>query len=203
MKVNSINSIQGIKQAKTIEKQETNNNSSKNNQITQLSNVYYKPISFGRTWAEHKSWGAVIDPKTKETTFKLFTYPDSKRVTVTVTKANDETQQKTYELKNQGNGIFMTERKIPAGEVEHGDKYSYTIYKGNGDVDTVKDPYSFRQDKLLGESVVYDHSLYNWTDESWFKDDKTRISRRANKENQLTPVDSAKIYEFIAVFIVF
>ena len=196
MKVNGINSIQNIKLAKTSGKQTTNNISSEENQINELSNVYYKPISFGRTWAEHKSWGAIIDPKTKETTFKLLTYPDSKKVTVTVTKANDETQQKTYELKNQGNGIFMTDKKIPAGEVAHGDKYSYTIYKGNGDIDTVKDPYSFRQDKLLGESVVYDHSLYKWSDDSWFKDDKSRISRRANKDNQLTPVDSAKIYEF-------
>ena len=196
MKVNSINSIQSIKQAQVLEKKTNKNIENKKNQITQLSNICYKPISFGRTWAEHKSWGAVIDPKTKETSFKLFTYPDTKSVTVTVTKRDDETQQKTYELENKGNGIFETSEKIPAGEVEHGDKYSYTIYKGNGDVDTVKDPYSFRQEKLLGESVVYNHSLYNWKDDSWFKTNKARISRRANKYNQLTPVDSARIYEF-------
>ena len=195
MKVNGINSIQNIKQAEVV-KNSTNKNVHPKQQINELSNICYKPLSFGRTWAEHKSWGAIVDPKTKETTFKLLTYPDSKRVTVTVTKANDETKQKTYELENQGNGIFMTAEKIPAGEVEHGDKYSYTIYKGNGEVDTVKDPYSFRQEKLLGESVVYDHSLYKWKDDSWFKSNKGRISRRADKSNQLTPVDSARIYEF-------
>ena len=195
MKVNGINSIQNIKQAE-VAKNSINKSVHPQKQINELSNICYKPLSFGRTWAEHKSWGAIVDPKTKETTFKLFTYPDSKRVTVTVTKANDETQQKTYELENKGNGVFMTADKIPAGEVEHGDKYSYTIYKGNGDVDTVKDPYSFRQEKLLGESVVYDHSLYKWKDDSWFRSNKARISRRADKHNQLTPVDSARIYEF-------
>lgn len=195
MKVSSINNIQGIS-SKQITKEPAKSPEVIGNQISDISNVYYKPLSFGRTWSEHKSWGAMIDPKTKETTFKLFTYPDSKRVTVTVKKHNNPKQIKTYELKNQGNGIFETKDKIPAGEVEHGDKYSYTIYKGNGDVDTVKDPYSFRQEKLLGESVVYDHSLYKWKDDSWFKSNKARISRKANKQNQLTPVDSARIYEF-------
>ncbi len=197
MKVNSINNIQGIKDNQAVKK--TNNNiSNSGNRINQLTNICYKPLSFGRTWAEHKSWGAVIDPTTKEASFKLFTYPDSKRVTVNVTKQSNPNQQITYELKNKGNGIFETENKIPAGEVEHGDKYSFTIYKGNGDVDTVKDPYSFRQEKLLGESVIYDHSLYKWKDDSWFKSNKARISRKANAYNQLTPLDSARIYEFNA-----
>lgn len=195
MKVNSINGIQGIKDNQAVKKH-MNNVGNSGNQISQLTNICYKPLSFGRTWAEHKSWGAVIDPTTKEASFKLFTYPDSKRVTVNVTKHNDPNQQITYELKNKGNGIFKTEGKIPAGEVEHGDKYSYTIYKGNGDIDTVKDPYSFRQEKLLGESVIYDHSLYKWKDDSWFKSNKARISRKANAYNQLTPIDSARIYEF-------
>ena len=54
--------------------------------MKELSNVYYKPLSFGRTWAEHKSWGAVINPDTKEASFKIFAYPDTERITVTVEK---------------------------------------------------------------------------------------------------------------------
>jgi len=160
-----------------------------------ISNICYKPLSFGRSWAEHKSWGAVIDPQTKEASFKILTYPDTKKVTVTVQKGNNPKSQKTYELRNQGNGIFATDKKIPAGEVENGDKYSYTLYKGNGWVETVKDPYTFRQESLLGESTVYDHSLYQWNDDSWFQNNKDRISRRANSQNGLNSVNEARIYE--------
>ena len=51
-------------------------------QINQLSNVCYKPLSFGRSKAEHKSWGGVINPETKDVSFKLLTYPDTKKVIV-------------------------------------------------------------------------------------------------------------------------
>ena len=45
----------------------------KQQQITDISNVCYKPLSFGRSWAEHKSWGGIIDPETKES--KMYAYP--------------------------------------------------------------------------------------------------------------------------------
>ena len=164
--------------------------------INSISNICYKPVSFGRTWAEHKSWGAVIDPDTKDVSFKLLTYPDTKKVEVTVQKRNNENSVKTYDLMNCGNGVFVTDKKIPASEVSHGDKYFYTLYKGNGEVARVKDPYSFRQESLLGASTVYDHSLFEWNDGDWYRNNKNRISRLANKQNQLTSVDAARIYEF-------
>ncbi len=166
-----------------------------NYSINNLPNNYYMPLSFGRSLNEHKSWGAVINPETKEVTFKIFTYPDTKGVTVTVIKKNQQNQKKVYELQNKGNGIFETRNNIPKGEIEAGDKYFYTIYKGNGDIDRVKDPYSFRQKKLLGESVIYDHSKYNWNDKKWYTENKDRISRRANSENGLKSVNEASIYE--------
>ncbi len=193
--VNSVNKIGQIQPSANEKVKENNQNKTTEKQINEISNICYKPISFGRTLAEHKSWGAVIDPKTKEASFKIFTYPDTKKVTVTVKKRNKK-QEKTYELINKGNGIFETAKKIPSDEVQNGDKYFYTIYKGNGDTDKVKDPYSFRQEQLLGESVIYDHSLFNWTDDKWFKNNKNRISRKANYENGLKPVSSARIYEF-------
>lgn len=195
MKVNSINGLNrdGNYAVKNVSKNVSSPNIHK--QIKELSNVYYKPVSFGRSEKEHKSWGAQIDPETKEASFKIFTYPDTKRVTVTVEKRDEDGELKFYELKNKGFGVFETESKIPAGEVSHGDRYYYTIYKGNGDVDTVKDPYSYRQETLLGESTIYDHSEYKWKDANWFKGNKKRISRLANKENGLTPVEAARIYE--------
>ena len=49
MKVNGINNIQNIKQTE-IAKNNTNKNiNSKQKQINELSNIYYKPLSFGRT----------------------------------------------------------------------------------------------------------------------------------------------------------
>ncbi|MBQ9244967.1 alpha amylase C-terminal domain-containing protein [bacterium] len=196
MKINKINSISSIK-TNVSPKEVTNKNlSNSNEQIKELSNIYYQPISFGRSKAEHHSWGAQIDPKTKEATFKILTYPDSKKVEVTVEKRNNPTKRKTYTLKNMGEGIFATAQKLPAGEVENGDKYYYTIYKGNGDIDKVKDPYSFRQEQLLGVSTVYDHSLYKWNDDDWFKNNPNRISRKADSNNNLTPLNAARIYEF-------
>ncbi len=176
--------VNSVKTPKTVQKQ-----------INELPNVYYKP-SFGRSWAEHKSWGAVIDPETKEASFKIFTYTDTKKVEVLVRKRGNKKVQKVYELKNKGNGVFETGSKIPAGEVENGDTYSFVLYKGNGEKDIIKDPYSFRQEKLLDESVIYDHSLYKWQDDEWYKSNPNRISRRANSENGLSSVKSARIYEF-------
>lgn len=194
LKINKIDGIKNFEQKKALNTANTEKQETK--QINDISNICYKP-AFGRSWAEHKSWGAVINPDTKEATFKILSYPDTKRITVTVEKRNDRSQKKEYELKNMGNGIFETEKGIPAGEVEHGDKYYYTIYKGNGDIDKVKDPYSFRQEKLLGESTIYDHSLYKWNDSDWYNsDNKKRISRRADGKNGLTSVKSARIYEF-------
>ena len=195
MKIDSIIPVSNIGLNKTNEKLSNRGIVKSYKQMDALPNVYHMPISFTRKWSEHTSWGAVINPKTKETTFKILTYPDSKKVIVTVVDSKDETLKETYELTNMGKGIFATKEPIPAGKVKHGDKYSYTIYKGNGDIDTVKDPYSFRQVKLLGESVVYDHSRYRWRDSFWFNEDKHRISRRADQKNQLTPVSNARIYE--------
>lgn len=165
-------------------------------QITRLSNICYKPLSFGRTWAEHKSWGAVINPDTKEASFKIFTFPDTEKVTVTVEKQNKKgkIKSKEYELNNKGSGVFES-KKISSSEVKHGDKYYYTIYRPNQEPVKVKDPYSFRQEQFMGKSTIYDHSLYKWKDADW-QTNTNRISRLANFKNGLTPVNAAKIYEF-------
>lgn len=198
MKINAVNVISAQKTNKMFKQNLTATKNIQYKQINNISNVCYKPITFGRSVAEHKSWGAQIDPTTKEASFKILTYPDSKKVYVTVDKQNSQKTQ-TYELENKGNGIFETPNKIKPGEVEHGDKYFYTIEKGDGSINTVKDPYSFKQEKLVGSSTIYDHSQYNWNDEDWFSSNHNRISRVANSQNGLTPVNKARIYEFNTV----
>ncbi len=197
MKINSITFPQNLNQYQKINNKNAELSCLLNNnkQLNTISNVYYQPVSFGRTLAEHKSWGAQTDPKTKEISFKLFTYPDSKKVTVTIEKRNNEQDKQTYEMVNKGNGIFETEKKIPPSKASQGDRYYFTVYKGNGEIDTIKDPYSYRQENLTGASTLYDHSEYKWNDEYWFKNNKNRISRKANHQNQLTPINKASIYE--------
>ncbi len=196
MKINKVDGVVNSQPKNNNSKLEKQALNQQYNQINEISNVCYKPISFGRSWAEHKSWGAVIDPKTKETSFKILTYPDTQRITVTVEKKGNKHDVREYELVNRGNGIFETENKIPSGEIEHGDSYYYTIYKGNGDIDKLKDPYSFRQKTLLDKSTIYDHSEFEWSDGDWYQNNKKRISRQANSSNKLTPVNALRIFEF-------
>ena len=166
-----------------------------------VNNIYFSDIPFKRSWKEHKSWGAFVDPKTKEVTFKIFTYPDTKRVSVSVKKADNRIIR--YDLENKGGGIFETPYKISPDEIQHGDSYFYTIERVSKDKTknavNVKDPYSYRQKKLTDESVIYDHSLYKWEDSNWFLYDKRRISRTASNKNGLTPLNKARIYEFNTV----
>lgn len=170
----------------------SSNQSISNNQ--ELSNVCYKPVSFGRKIEEHRSWGARINPKTKEVSFKIFTYPDSKRVTALVAKQNNPDEIKEYELENKGKGVFEI-KGIPPSEVQAGDKYQFKIYKGNGDVDIVKDPYSFKQDELNGASTLYDHSSFEWQNDDKWKNNPNRITRKSNGQDGKTSVREARIYE--------
>ena len=67
VKVNSINNVNSSLPYAVMVNNKEQKTEKHYQQINELSNICYKPISFGRTKAEHKSWGAVIDPKTKET----------------------------------------------------------------------------------------------------------------------------------------
>lgn len=168
-------------------------------QIKELSNVYYTSnVNFGRSLKEHKSWGAHVNPTTKDVSFKIFTYPDTKKVVVNVYDSKDEemeTPKAQYTLKNMSGGVFKTSSAIPASEVKPGDRYTYTLYKGNGDSDIVKDPYAMKQETLLGASTIYDHSAYAWqNDKAWAKS-TNKISRLANPENGHKKVQEARIYE--------
>ena len=179
-------------QLKTQSQKKNDNRSISNNQ--ELSNVYYKPISFGRRIEEHRSWGARINPDTKEVSFKIFTYPDSKRVTAVVTKKDNPDIKKEFELENKGKGVFEI-KGISPDEVQAGDGYQFRIHKGNGDIDLVKDPYSFRQDELNGASVLYDHSEFDWQYDNEWKNNPNRITRTSNGRDGKKSVREARIYE--------
>lgn len=157
-------------------------------QTTSLNN--YNSISFARKWSEHESWGAIYDPKTKSTSFKVFVFPDVQSVDVEILKNGE---YRKHNLKNCGNGIFCSES--PVTEAKDGDRYHYLIRYADGVQKAVKDPYSFKQPNIKGDSVIYDHSKYNWHDVEWFSGNKNRVSRLANPQNGLKSVDELKIYE--------
>ena len=198
MKVNLSNSPVDNRLVTSINKNNKNNNQATNsinqNKISDLSNIYYTDIVFKRSLKEHKSWGGVIDPKTKEVTFKLFTFDDTKAVDVNI--ENSKTKEVTVvPLKKTKAGIFETEKPLSPDVISNLDKYSYTITRKDDSKDTVKDPYTFLQEDYMGKSTLFDHSLYSWQDENWFKNDKNRISRIADAKNNLSKLNSAKIAE--------
>ena len=150
---------------------------------------------FKNALAEHKSWGAVVRPDNEGVDFKLFTYPSVNQVYVHLLDKEDSSKISQYELRNKGEGVFETDLPVPSSVAYDGASYFYSLHKNDGTIDKVKDPYSYKQDKLLGESVIYDHKKYKWKDDKWFKDDKKRISRLANPQNGLTPLSALRIFE--------
>ncbi|MBR2069736.1 MAG: alpha amylase C-terminal domain-containing protein [Candidatus Gastranaerophilales bacterium] len=193
MKVSNVANAKSVNYNTPKLKKEAKNSTNYTNS-TQLSNIYYTPLNFTRRWSEHKSWGAQIDPGTKDVTFKLFSFPDNKSVSVAVTDQNTG-ETNTFPMTQKNNdGVFESEI-IPSTYAKHGDTYSYIIEKANGDTEKVKDPYSYRQNTLMGESVLYDNSLFKWGDSYWYEINSERVSRVASGNNGLTPVSDLKIYE--------
>ena len=195
MKVNSVDVI--TKHGKLFSSK--NNNFQKTNIISNPKNTdrvqgHFYPIKFSRKWKEHTSWGAVVDPNTKDVTFKLFTFPDVKNVNVVVQKRNnDETM--VFPLENKQNGIFETPKPISSSLIQENDRYHYEIEKNDGTTIKANDPYSFMVDFEGNNSIIYDQSRYQWNDENWFRNNPHRISRIANSKNKLTSVNDARIYE--------
>ena len=201
MKVNSINSILGnrnILSNKKAQKNQNNKNINQTNKTNAINNSH--PIFFSRRWREHASWGAVVNPNTKDVTFKLFTFPDVESVN-TIVEKKDNNETLIIPLKNKGNGIFETDKPIPSSLIQENDKYYYEIKRKDGTTIKANDPYSIELSTDDTKSIIYDHSKYQWRDENWYKNNPKRISRLANSQNNLTKLNDARIYEInIATF---
>ena len=159
-------------------------------------NSYYTPLNFTRRWSEHKSWGAVFDDKTGDVTFKLFSFPDNKSVSVEIFD-NKTSKSHIFPMKQsqRQDGVYESD-EVPSKYAKNNNKYRFIIEKSNGEIIKVKDPYSSRQKDLLGYSVLYNHNDYIWHDHSWFKNNPNRVSRLASSKNNLMPVNNLRIYEF-------
>ena len=147
-------------------------------------NKQAKP-NFQRNWSEHASWGARYIKERGKANFKLFTFPDVKKVFVEVAKKTTsdfgniwerliktvvapgaalalssveptDDQTTVYEMTNQGKGVFEA-KNIDA---EEGLQYRYIIVKDDNDIRVVKDPYSMQQPSINGWSEIYDSGSY-------------------------------------------
>lgn len=160
--------------------------------------------SFQRSWTEHISWGAKYIKETGKADFKLFTFPDAKKVFVeigknaeskfgnlwekivkliaiqgaafSIEKALPENENTSvYELENKGDGIFEA-KSIPAKE---NSQYRYIIVTADNQVNLVKDPYSKQQPNIKGWSEIYNSDNYEWKNTDWLEGkDKRRIVRK-------------------------
>ncbi len=123
--------------------------------------------------------------------FKLFTFPEVKNVSVEI-KPNKKPAV-SYNMKKITSCIWQLE--LEKDIVSQGDRYRFILdYKD--ELITVKDPCSMWQDSYFKWSRIYNHSLFNWTDTKWMcSKDNRRVSRLSNITNNLSPVESLRIYE--------
>jgi len=162
----------------------------------------YSQINFAGTLASHKSWGAAVQA-TGDVNFKLFTWPDAKKVFVEISDsikpgenfrdgfiklvqdakgaitdivADGSQKSRVVELSKIGDGVF--EQKFAPNVAKDGEKYRFVIVKGNNEISSVKDPYAMKQDDVQSWSTIYDHHKYKWNDSDWQNGKvKEKISR--------------------------
>lgn len=139
----------------------------------------------------HRTWGAYVD-ENKYVHFKFYTFKDATRVSVEL--KHSSSYIKAFLMEKKFDGIF--ELTLSPEEAKENDKYKFVIERENHPTIKVRDPYSKRQDDLAFWSVIYDHNRFKWTDSDWQNcQNKSKISRIADKENGLTNIGNLRIYE--------
>ena len=151
------------------------------------NNLYRTPCIFD---IKNKFFGAYFMPD-NSVHFKLLTFPDVKNVILEVKSRGEAV--KSFEMNNILCGIWQLE--LNSDNVKNFDRYRFVLdYKD--ELIPVKDPCSMYQDSYFKWSLLYNHSLFKWTDDDWMRGKNyRRISRIADEVNVLTPVDSLRIYE--------
>lgn len=173
-----------------------------------LTPISVKQPNFKRNWQEHVSWGARFVKETGKTNFKLFTFPDAKRVFVEIANkagknfgnikerivqilaaqgaalsitsifTKDE-ESKIVQMDNMGNGIFEAKNI----EAEESAQYRYIIVNNDNKINIVKDPYAKVQPDINGWSEIYNSENYEWKATDWLEGkDPRRIVRKPQEE---------------------
>ena len=181
-------------------------------------------LVFGWEPAIHKSWGANFKKEKNLTNFKLFSFPDAKAVILEITKNTKlkisdwwnhkvnikepeklatmstaaaiaaisplDENSKMFPMEHKGEGIY----EINDVDVQPGDGYRFVVVQKDGTLNTVKDPYSKKQENIHGWSTVYDPDNYEWKNTAWLEGkDPRRIKR--DPEAALRGLDNLIINE--------
>ena len=177
------------------------------NGVQQVSISKHVTPNFKRNWSEHASWGAKYIKEKQKANFKLFTFPEAKRVFVEIGQKADKTfgsikeriaqivaaqtaaltlreffpideETKIYPMENKGDGVWEAQN-IDAKENA---SYRYIIMKGPLDIKIVKDPYAKKQADINGWSQIYNQDGYKWKATDWLEGkDFRRIVRKPNE----------------------
>ena len=161
--------------------------------------------NFQRNWSEHVSWGANYIEKTGKTNFKLFSFPDAKAVFVEVasniskkfgnihdravkiatavsgiiTAQAINEDSKIYPMNHNGEGVYEANNI----DAKAGTSYRFVVVDKNNNINTVKDPYSKKQDDIHGWSEIYNHDNYEWKNTNWLEGkDSRRITRKPDEK---------------------
>lgn len=161
--------------------------------ISKIGLSSFNQVNFTRTLKEHKSWGARVNPETKDVSFKLFTYPDTQAAKVLLYGSSEQDDVKEIPLENKGNGVFEV-KGVSNSVAKSGDKYEYEFERQNGEIQRIKDPYTFKQETVNGPSVIYDQSEFEWKNDKKWKTNPNRIVRTAGAKSKYNSPQDARIY---------
>lgn len=142
--------------------------------------------------AKSRIKGAYIDEK-GNAEFRIFTFPEVTAVDLQLNTQKSNIQ--TLKMDKTEDCIFETSIKNFKTKDRH-IRYRFQLHFKDGEVITVKDPYSMWQDTYFKWSILCNHNKYKWHDENWQNGkNKDRISAQADKKNKLKPIEKLSIYE--------
>ena len=167
---------------------------------------------FKRVWEEHIRWGTNFDKELGKTNIKIPSFPDAIAVLLEYTKSKKlaltnwwehkvnvknpknlatagataviasitplDKDSKIMPMEHKGEGIY----ELNGVDMKPGDGYRFIVVQKDGTVNTVKDPYSKKQENIHGWSTVYDPNNYEWKNTDWLEGkDPRRIKRKPNE----------------------
>lgn len=167
---------------------------------------------FKRVWEEHIRWGTNFDKELGKTNIRIPSFPDAIAVLLEYTKSKKLALTNWWEhkvnvknpknlatagataviasitpldkdseimpMEHKGEGIY----ELNGVDMKPGDGYRFIVVQKDGTVNTVKDPYSKKQENIHGWSTVYDPNNYEWKNTDWLEGkDPRRIKRKPNE----------------------
>ncbi|MCD7880057.1 MAG: alpha amylase C-terminal domain-containing protein [Candidatus Gastranaerophilales bacterium] len=157
-----------------------------NNHIKNVNNFSSPCV----TDAWNKYFGAFFTDDNK-VIFRLFTFADVSNVILELKPYKNKVQQHNMERKSN----CIWEIVLNGNLVNNEDRYRFLIHRKD-EIFAVKDPCSMYQDSYFKWSKIYNHSLFEWTDEQWMcGENYKKVSRLAGDVNNLSLVDDLRIYE--------